>query len=105
MPRKFKFMDQPEHLRRRQALAEGTRGIWIACPLCGVSKKKTDKQFILLNKDGFIVQERAGGGRILGWFTDEQKSYTLRELKKMPEYKDVLDRIRRRCEEIIGVLK
>ena len=110
MPRKFKFLDQPEHLRRRQALAEGMRHQYFVCPMCGLNRaiSRGGKGRIRFDKvdlkKGFILQERAGGGRILGWYRDDDASFTLPELKKKPEYQDLLDQIMKRCHEIIRAL-
>lgn len=103
--RHYPFMDLPEAERRRIALETGTRGIWLACPLCGISRKMTERpRFDLPDRDGHIVQERAGGGAIRGWFIDKDKSYTLSEIRKNSEYRDVVDQIRKRCHEILRAL-
>lgn len=107
----YKFMDQSDAEKKAQALAEGTRGDWMGCPLCGWARKMADvlegiERFSKVDiEEGLILQERCGGGKIRGWYTDENASLTLAKMKRNPKYRDLLNQIRKRCLEIAEILE
>lgn len=109
--KEFEFSKQPEHVRRRQALAEGTPTDYIVCPLCGHNRPVNVKNKGRIHFDsvdlsgGFILLIRKGGGRIRGWFTDETESQTLPQLKKNPKYADIVDQILEQCRKIVEALE
>jgi hypothetical protein len=114
MPRKItesRYLGMSKEEKRIKVLSEGARLQQFVCPLCGLNRvieRKNKGRIRFDNVDlanGLILQERAGGGRDSGFYLDRSKSLTLPELKGVSEYKDLLEQIRGKCEELLEVLK
>ena len=54
-------LDLTKEARRKKAMQVGSRVKYLACPLCGMNKV-LGKSPIRPNTDGYILQERVGGG-------------------------------------------
>lgn len=104
--------------RKAFAMERGTRGVWTACPLCGMSKKGT-RPFIEPSLESYILQVRYGGGKLkgtgkgkgsgkgsgtgIGFFLAEEESTKLRNLIKVNRimYKDLKAKIRKLNDLIV----
>lgn len=87
--------------RRAKALAEGTKVLFLTCPLCGRNRPletyKGSSRFEV-KPDYAIIQVRYGGGRGIGFFLSEDESIKLEDLRST--HPEVLENLK----EMIGKL-
>lgn len=107
-----KFEGLTKEEKRQLVISEGGREtLYLACPLCGFNRplnKYTKGQIKLTNIDFdrfFVVVTRVGGGLGSGFFRIDEKSFRLKELKDMPEYRDILEQIAEQAQKILEILK
>lgn len=116
MVRKKKIAKKYEGLTREQKKLVvmrdgGSEVMYFSCPLCGFNRPLNkylsgDVKFINIDLDRFnVLVTRVGGGLGSGFFRVDEKSFLLREVKQMPEYRELLDQLKEQCTKILEVLK
>jgi len=91
--------------------AQGTEALYMACPMCSMNRslrKYLDGELRFTDTDLGIFKvlvTRVGGGLGSGFFRLDEKSYTLEEMKGMPEYQDILQQIKEQARKILEELK
>lgn len=92
--------------RKAEALATGTRVLYLTCPLCGLNrpldtyKGRADFE---VKPDFAIIQVRYGGGRGRGFFLSEDESVNLEGLKE--EFPEVFDNLKEEIEKLYEIFK
>lgn len=117
------ILQEKQEERKQKALNEGIEYTYVSCPLCAMNRILS-KGGIVASKKGkigrvsfsnfdfsgengkfFIQIRKNAGGKGGGFWLDESKSLTWREAKKLPEYKEMFEEIKRQCEKILEEIK
>jgi hypothetical protein len=78
--------DETYDARKKKALSEGKKVLFITCPLCGRGRPlkiqgKKQVRFVV-KPDYFLVQARYGAGRGSGFFLRDDESLSVADVKK-----------------------
>ena len=113
--RKRKTRKEFEGLSREEkkaiVMGQGTEALYMACPMCSMNrslKKYLNGEIRFTDTDlgtFKVLVTRIGGGLGSGFFRMDEKSYTLDEMKAMPEYQDILQQIKEQAQNILEALK
>jgi len=97
--------------KRAIVMSQGTEALYMACPMCSMNrslKKYLNGEVSFTDTDlgtFKVLVTRVGGGLGSGFFRMDEKSYTLYEMKAMPEYQELLEQLKEQARKILEVLK
>ena len=94
--------------KKLHAIANGSRVEYIKCPLCGMSRPINSKNGLIsfakvdVETDK-IFQVRYGGGRDIGFFSNDAECCTLENVPV--EHENIISEIMQKCKKIIGIIQ
>ena len=99
--------DRTYENRREEALAFGTRVLYITCPLCGrnrvLNPHEREQTRFEVKPDFFLIQVRYGGGKRSGFFLNKEESLSIAEVKE--QYPDLYENLKEQVVLLSKIFK
>lgn len=99
--------DEERSNLRNRAFAEGTKSLFVTCPMCGRNRPLKDKwgkgAHFVVKPDYALIQARYSIGRGSGFFLKEDESLSIDQVKD--EFPEIYEEIKAAVEQLHDLFK